>query len=265
MKRIAVLAATTALCACAVSQQQEVQMGQQYAAQIAQQLPLINDPLVVRYINVLGDSLASVTSRPGLPWHFYVVNSSVINAFSIPGGYVYINRGLIERADRMDEVAGVMAHEIGHVVERHSVKQMQQQQGANIGVTLACVLTNVCNNPVTANAINIGGAAVFARFSRADETQADNEAFKFVVRAGISPEGLVTMFQKLLADRQSKPSSVTAWFATHPLEEQRIKDIQNKINALPPGELGRLTQDSQNFHTFQNRLRSLPRTNEVAK
>lgn len=265
MRRIIALIATLGVLGCGVSQQQEVQMGQQYAAQIAQQLPLINDPEVVRYINVLGDSLASVTSRRDLQWHFYVVNSRVVNAFAVPGGYVYVNRGLIERADRMDEVAGVLAHEIAHVVRRHSIKQMEKAQGANFGVTLACVLTNVCNNPVTANAINIGGTAIFARFSRQDEKEADDYGFDYVVRAGISPEGMVTMFQKLLAERKRNPSAVEGWFATHPTEESRIRDIQNRINAMPASELGRLTQDSRNFHTFKNRLMSLPRVRETSQ
>lgn len=258
MKRLAILATAATLCGCAVSQQQEVQMGQQYAAQIAQQLPLISDPLVAQYINVLGDSIAKLTSRADLDWHFYVVDSKEVNAFAVPGGYVYVNRGLIERADKMDELAGVLGHEIGHVVKRHSVKQMQQAQGANIGLTIACVLTNVCSAPGANQAINIGANAVFAKFSRQDEKEADDQGFLNVVHAGISPVGMVTMFQKLLDERKTRPTGVAAWFATHPLEEDRIADIQSKINALPAGELARLTTDSKNFHTFKDRIMSLP-------
>jgi predicted Zn-dependent protease len=258
MKRILILVAAVMMSGCAVSQQQEVQMGQQYAAQIAQQLPLINDPEVVRYINVLGDSIANVTSRRDLDWHFYVVNSPEVNAFAVPGGYVYVNRGLIERATSMDELAGVLGHEIGHVVERHSVKQMQKEQGANFGITLACILTSICNNQATGAVVNVGANALFAKFSREDEAQADEQGFKNVVRAGISPEGLVTMFQKLIAERKATPGAVDAWFATHPLEEDRIADVQRLINTLPPAELARLTKDSQNFHTFKSRLSTLP-------
>lgn len=258
MKRIVVLAAAVMLSGCAINQQQEVQLGQEYSAQIAQQLPLINDPVVVRYINVLGDSIAHLTKRSDLDWHFYVVDSRDVNAFAVPGGYVYVNRGLIERATKMDELAGVLGHEIGHVVRRHTVKQLQQQQGANIGVQLACVLTSVCNNQAAATAINVGGTALFAKFSRTDEMQADEEAVKNVVAAGIAPEGLITMFQKLLAERTAQPSAVDSWFATHPLEESRIADVQQLINQIPPSTLSRLTQDSPNFHAFKNRLMSLP-------
>jgi predicted Zn-dependent protease len=258
MKRIAILFAAIVLSGCAVSQQQEVQMGQQYASEIAQQLPLIDDPAIVRYINVLGDSIANVTSRRDLDWHFFVVNSSEVNAFAVPGGYVYVNRGLIERAASMDELAGVLGHEIGHVVKRHSVKQMQQQQGANFGITLACILTSVCNNQATGTLVNLGATAMFAKFSRSDEAEADEQGFKNVVAAGISPVGLVTMFQKLIAERKATPGAVDAFFATHPLEEDRIADVQNLINTLTPAQLKSLTKDTPNFHTFKDRLATLP-------
>src|SRR4026208_2237637 len=143
--------------ACGISTQQEVQMGQQEAAQINQQLPLVSDPEANRYINVLGDQIASHTSRADLDWHFYIVDSKEVNAFAVPGGYVYVNRGLIERTGNMDELAGVLGHEIGHVVRRHSIKQMEKAQGANVGVTLACVLTRICESQAGQAAIQVGG------------------------------------------------------------------------------------------------------------
>jgi predicted Zn-dependent protease len=259
MKRILIgIALTSSLLGCGISQQQEVQMGVEYAQQINAQLPIVQDPELNRYINVLGDSIARLTSRADLDWRFFIVDSKEVNAFAVPGGFIYINRGLIERTDRMDEVAGVLGHEIGHVVRRHTVKQMEKAQGANIGVTLACVLTSVCNSQVAGAAINIAGGAVFARFSRQDEIEADNEGFNNVVRAGISPVGMVTMFQKLLAERRSRPAGVEAWFLTHPLEEDRIAAIQARINQIPPATLARLGTDTRNFHTFKARLQSLP-------
>ena len=234
MKRILIgIAITCSLTACGISQQQEVQMGQEYAQQINAQLPIVQDPEINRYINVLGDSIARLTSRRDLDWQFFIVDSKEVNAFAVPGGFVYVNRGLIERADQMDELAGVLGHEIGHVVRRHTVKQMEKAQGANVGVTLACILTSVCNSQVAGAAINIAGGAVFARFSRQDEAEADQEGFNNVVRAGISPQGMVTMFQKLIAERKSRPGGVEAWFRTHPLEEDRVAAIQARINQLP--------------------------------
>jgi predicted Zn-dependent protease len=259
MKRAIIgIAITCSLVACGISQQQEVQMGQEYAQQINAQLPIVQDPELNRYINVLGDSIARLTSRRDLNWQFFIVDAKEVNAFAVPGGFVYVNRGLIERADQMDELAGVLGHEIGHVVRRHTVKQMEKAQGANVGVTLACILTSICNSQAAGAAINIAGGAVFARFSRQDEAEADNEGFNNVVRAGISPVGMVTMFQKLLAERRSRPAGVEAWFITHPLEEDRITAIQARINQLPQGTLARLGTDSRNFHSFKSRLQSLP-------
>lgn len=257
-RTILAFAAAASLSACAVSTQQEVQMGVDEMQQVNAQLPIITDPELNRYINVLGDSIARLTSRGNLDWQFFIVDSKEVNAFALPGGFVYINRGLIERADKMDEVAGVLGHEIGHVVKRHTVKQMQQAQKANIGVTAICVLTSICNSGVGQDAINVAGGALFAKFSRSDEKEADDVGFDNVVRAGISPVGMVTMFQKLLDERKAKPAGVNAWFASHPLEEDRIADIQAKVNALPPATLAALTTDSQNFHIFQRRLASLP-------
>jgi len=259
MKRIfASLVLAGTLSACGISQQQEVEMGQDYSRQINAQLPIVSDPEINRYINVLGDEIARRTSRADLDWRFYVVDSKEVNAFAVPGGYVYVNRGLIERTSRMDELAGVLGHEIGHVVRRHSIKQMEKQQGANIGVTLACVLTNVCNSQAAGTLINVAGGAVFARFSRQDELDADQEAISNTVRAGISPQGIVTMFQKLIEERRSRPSAVAGWFATHPLEEDRIAATQATIAAIPAAQRNRLSTNSSNYNSFVSRMRSLP-------
>jgi beta-barrel assembly-enhancing protease len=249
----------TSVAACGVSTQQEVQMGQSEVQQINQQLPIINDAEANRYINVLGDSIARLTSRGDLPWQFFIVNSPEINAFAVPGGFVYVNRGLIEHATKMDQLAGVLGHEIGHVVMRHTVKQMGQMNAANIGVGLACVLTSVCNSQAAQAGINVAGTAVFAKFSRDDEKQADDVGFDNVIRAHISPKGMVEMFQILLDMRTSQPGLVDGWFADHPTEESRIADIQSKVNALDPAVLRTLTEDSQAFHNFQSRISSLPR------
>ena len=259
MKRILSGLALAALAAgCAISTQQEVQMGTEYAQQINAQLPIVQDPEVVRYINVLGDSIAKLADDRSLNWQFFVVNAAEVNAFAVPGGYIYVNRGLIDRARTMSQLAGVLGHEIGHVVRRHSISQMEKAQGASIGVQLACVLTNVCNNPATAAAINVGGNAVFAKFSRDDENDADTEGVKNVVRAGIDPRGIPEMFRILLDERQRSPSSVDTWFATHPLEEDRIRQTEAQIAQINPAILSGLTKDSRSFQAFKQRVRSLP-------
>src|ERR1700694_3202149 len=131
------------LASCSVSQDQEVALGRQNAAEINAQLPIITDPVISGYIQNLGDSIARTTSRADLDWHFYVVNTKQVNAFALPGGYVYVNRGLIESTKKLDELTGTLGHEIGHVIQRHSVKQMQNAEKANAGLAVVCTLTRI--------------------------------------------------------------------------------------------------------------------------
>lgn len=257
-RRIVTAALALGALGCAVSTQQEVQMGQEYSQQINAQLPIIRDPEVNRYINVLGDSIARLADSRNLDWRFFVVDSREVNAFAVPGGFVYVNRGLIERAQTMSQLAGVLGHEIGHVVRRHTIKQMQQAQGANFGLTLACVLTRFCESQVAGAAINVGGTALFAKFSRNDESQADEEGVRNVVRAGISPEGIPQMFQILIDERKRRPDAVSAWFSTHPTEESRIADTEQMIRQIDPRILRSLTTDTRAFHAFKQRVMSLP-------
>ncbi len=249
--------AMVVLAACDVSPDQEVAIGQQNAEAINAQLPLVTDPTVNDYVTEIGDSIAKLTSRGDLQWHFYVVDSHQVNAFALPGGFVYVNRGLIETADRLDELAGALGHEIGHVIERHSVKQMQNSQKLGIVATLACTLTNVCNSGLGQAAINIGGSAVIARHSRHDELQADSEAVVNVSRAGIDPEGVPALLEVLIQERKTQPSKVEGWFASHPLEEARIaraRQVIVELNAEKPGML----RDSPGFHNLKEAVRRLP-------
>jgi predicted Zn-dependent protease len=233
-------------------------MGAQQSQQVNQQLPIVQDFAINQYLNNLGDSIARVTLRSDLDWHFAMVNTSEFNAFALPGGYIYVNRGVAERSDRMDQFASVIAHEIGHVVLRHSVKQMEQMQGANVGATLLCVLTMVCNNGVGQAAIQVGGSAVFAKFSRGDEAAADAAGVDELVRAGINPNGMPEMFVKLLAERESKPAGLDAWFTDHPLEEDRIQATRDQVAKVNPAIIKTLTNDSKAFQDFKARVRALP-------
>jgi predicted Zn-dependent protease len=252
----AMLAASAA--ACGVSTQQEVQMGADYAAQINAQLPIVQDAEINRYVNVLGDTLARLADDRGLDYHFYVVNDASVNAFAVPGGFVYVNRGLIDRTQNLSQLAGVLGHEIGHVVRRHSVQQMEKAQGANIGVVLGCTLLNVCNSQAAQAAINIGGTALFAKFGRDDEREADRDAVASVVRAGIHPKGIPEMFQILLNERNRNSSAVEGWFSTHPGEEDRIAETSAIIAQIDPAILAGLTVNTNNFNSFKARVRSLP-------
>ena len=245
--------------ACLATTQEEVMMGAQYAAEINRQLPLISDPEVVRYITVLGDSLARVADQRNLDWHFHVVDQMEINAFAVPGGYIYINRGLIERSETLSELAGVLGHEIGHVTERHSMEQMAKAQQANVGLTIGCILApQVCNSGLGSTAVQLGAGGLFAKFSRDDEREADRVAIDFVVRAGIDPRGIPAMFRTLLAERQRRPDALEGMFGTHPLAEDRVADTEAIIAQIDPVILQSLTRDTPAFQRFKARVRSLP-------
>jgi predicted Zn-dependent protease len=266
MRKISLTIGAIALLAgCGVSTQQEVQMGQQEAQQVNAQLPMVQDAVINSYVNSLGNRIAKLTSRGDLQWQFQVVNSDVVNAFALPGGFVYVNRGVLERASNMSEVAGVLGHEIEHVVRRHSVKQMEQAQGADVGVGILCALTGVCQSGIAQAAIQVGGTAVFAKFGRADEVQADEGGFNNVIRAGISPRGMYTFFQKLLAEeQQSGGGNAAAWFSDHPGTQDRIADIQRMLNQVPASQLNALQTNDSGFATMKARLARLGPAPKVA-
>ena len=259
MRKISLTIGAIALLAgCGVSTQQEVQMGQQEAQQVNAQLPMVQDAVINSYVNSLGNRIAKLTSRSDLNWQYQVVNSDVVNAFALPGGFVYVNRGVLERASNMSELAGVLGHETEHIVRRHSVKQMEQAQGADVGVGILCALTGVCQSGLAQAAIQVGGTAVFAKFSRTDEVQADEGGFNNVMRAGISPRGMYTFFQKLLAEeQQSGGGNAAAWFADHPGTQDRIADIQRMLNQVPASQLNALQTNDAGFATMKARLARL--------
>ena len=186
------------------------------------------------------------------------MNTKQVNAFALPGGYVYVNRGLIESADRLDELTGTLGHEIGHVVERHSVKQMQKAEKTNAGVAVVCTLTNICHNGLAQVAVQVGGSALFASYSRHDELQADSESVVNVSRAGYSPQGIPDLFEVLLKEREYQPTKVEGWFASHPLEEARIDKAKQLIATLPEAQGKRFVVDAPEFHAFKDRVASLP-------
>jgi len=137
-------------------------------------------------------------------------------------------------------------------------KELQQAQGANAGLVVMCTLTKVCESGAGQAAINVGGSALFAKFSRSDEAEADAEAVATTIKAGISPAGIPAMFRSLLAARQSNPGALDAFFASHPLEEDRIRSTEALIAAYSPSQLQGLAVNTKAFQTFRQRLLALP-------
>ncbi len=245
--------------ACGISEDQELAIGAADAAKVDSQLPILHDSVITEYVSTLGRSMARQTSRADLDWHFAVVNSSEVNAFALPAGFIYVNRGAIEQADREDELAGIMGHEIGHVVRRHAVEQLQKREGADVALVMLCTLTRACATAGGRVAIGVGANAVAARYSQRDEAQADSEGVVNTVRAGIDPEGLPSFFQKLLEIQAQQPTAVEQFFSTHPTDQSRVAATRAQIAALrlPPNQP--LRKDSSEFHAIQERLRGLPR------
>lgn len=252
-------AGVAAGCAPAVSTQQEVALGADYSAQINRQLPMLNDQQTLSYVNQIGQQIARIADPRGIQYHFYVVNSDVVNAFALPGGYVYVNRGIIERADNVSELAGVLAHEVGHVAERHSIEQLQRAQNANLGLNvLYGVLLGRAPSGVEQAGIQVGGSAVFAGYTRDAEREADAVAVPYLMRAGYSPNGLPSFFGKLLEMQQRQPGRVEQWFATHPTTQERVANARALIAQTPGAGAGNLTTDTRAFQNIRARVRSLP-------
>ena len=250
------------LFACSVSQDEEVELGRRNAEQVDAQLPLVRDPIASNYVQALGTSLARGTPRQDLEWRFRIVDSRQINAFALPGGFIYVNRGLIERAERLDELAGALAHDVGHVALRLSARQIEKQTKTGVAVELGCRLTDLCNSDVARAAIQVGGAALFARYSRHDEAEADSEAVQLVIDAGIDPNGIPALFHRLIEERRRSPARIEVFFASHPLEEDRIVATQREIEARAPSLPQGLRQDDPSYQAFKAHLASLPRAPE---
>jgi predicted Zn-dependent protease len=252
------LAPFVMVAACSVSEEREVAMGKDDAAQVESEMPIVHDTVVDQFITKLGRSMASHTNRGALDWHFTVVNSPEVNAFALPGGFVYVNRGAIEQADRLDELAGVMGHEIGHVVRRHSVDQMRKAERRGVGLLLLCTLTRACSTIGGRVAIDVGAHALSAQYSQRDEAQADSEGVLNTVRAGIDPEGLPAFFQVLLDKQKEQPDLVEAFFSTHPTDQSRVAATRRQIAQLNPSPGPGLVRDTPEFHAIQERVRAFP-------
>ena len=252
------LGALAAMPACSISQNEERELGAEEAARVDSQLPLVGDTAIARFVTALGRSMASRTSRADLDWRFAVVNTGEVNAFALPGGFVYVNRGLIEQSDSLDELAGVMAHELGHVVRRHSVKQLQEAGKRDVAVVMLCTLTPACRTLGGRIAVQVGADARTARYSQRDESEADSEAVVITIRAGFAPEGLPAFLHKLMERRTDQPTPLDAFFSTHPTDQARIDALDRQIAArgAPPGR--KLVRDTPEFHEIQARLRAMP-------
>lgn len=247
-----------AVMGCEVSVSQEDEMGDQYAQAITSQVHVIDDPAATAWLANLGARLTSVADRENRDWHFYLVDDSTVNAFAVPGGHIFVHRGLIETAGTYAELAGVIGHEIAHVTLRHSVDQMRSRTRTGIVVTAFCAIVNICSSTAAQVAIDVGGQALFAKYSRDDEAEADSAAVGYLLTAGIDPRGIPAMFERLAAVRRVDPTSLDAWFGSHPLEESRVARTNALISTIGASRLESFSEDST-FSSFRESVRALGR------
>jgi beta-barrel assembly-enhancing protease len=257
-RRAAALLAAPVLAACGggVSLEEEAEIGAAYAAELQRELPLIRDPVAVAALNRLGDRLAAHADSTPRDYTFYLVDSPEVNAFALPGGHIFVNRGLIATADEAAELAGVLGHEIGHVAERHGIEQVRKRQGAGALVSIVYVLLGREPGVVEQIAIEAGGAAVFARYGRDAEREADRRAILTLAAAGYDPEGVASFFEELLRQQAREPSLLEGWFASHPTSRERVENARAMIDTLGV-DRARLTGDTPEYQAFRARVLQL--------
>lgn len=233
-----------------ISIEEEWEMGRQIEAELNRELQIVNDATTRQYIRNLGQRIVAETDMAHLPWSFHVVADGSLNAFNTPGGKVYVHTGLIAEADNVAELAGVMAHEVAHGVARHGTEQMSKAYGLSVGAGILLGSDPGIVQQIVAQIVSTG---TMARFSRADEREADQMAVRFMRDAGYNPEGLSSFFEKLLAREQRSAGSLGQFFSTHPLTEERIEASRREARKL--GNTSGLTTTDGQLRTVQQRIR----------
>jgi predicted Zn-dependent protease len=215
-----------------VSESQEIEMGRQGAAEVTAAIGLYPNTTLQAYVNRIGHALAATTERPGLPWEFQVVDDAAINAFALPGGFIFVTRGLLAHMTSEAELASVLGHESGHVSARHSVQQMSRQQVAAIGLGVGSVLS-----PTIAKYGQIAGAGLglmFLKYGRDDEVQSDRLGFRYALSAGYDTRQMISVFQMLQrAEQLAGGGRLPEWQSTHPDPGNRIAAVQALVAATP--------------------------------
>ena len=237
------------------SPEQDVEVGQQSVVEAEQQLPILNDSQVNSYVNQIGQRLAANAGGPGFQYRFRVVNASDINAFALPGGFIYINRGVLDNARNEGEVAGVLAHEISHVALRHGTHQASKAYLAQAGISILGGLLGGKVGQGTAQIINaIGGFglnALFLKYSRDIETQADVRGSQILTASGYTPVDMVNFFKTL---ERVDPSKKTNFLSDHPAPPDRIARIEKEAQLLRVSD--RPTENVAQLQAIQSRLGS---------
>jgi predicted Zn-dependent protease len=210
------------------SEAQEIRMGKEADAQISQQMGVVNDPQLQSYVSKVGKELAAKSERPNLPWSFKVMDDPMVNAFALPGGYIYVTRGILGHLSSEAELASVLGHEIGHVTAQHSVNQLSKAQLAQGGLLVGSVLS-----PEIAQAANLASSGLqllFLKYSRDDESQADDLGLRYMANGGYETREMPKVFSLLeKVSKSSQSGRVPSWLSSHPDPGDRVSRSTKRI------------------------------------
>jgi predicted Zn-dependent protease len=235
------------------SLEKEVALGQQLAAQVDQQGKFVDDPVISEYVNRVGQNIV-LHSDAKVPFTIKVLDSDDVNAFALPGGFFYVNKGLILAADNEAEIAGVMAHEIAHVAARHGVEQQSKAQIANFAFIPLIFMTGGLAT-IAYNAAQIAVPLAFLKFTRNMEGEADTLGAQYAWAAGYDPQSLITFFEKLEKKDKDKPGTLSKLFRSHPPTPDRITEVRALIARFP--ERDEYVINTSEFNRVKGRLLSL--------
>src|SRR5947207_3626344 len=209
------------------SLEKEIALGKQLAQEVERQAKIIDDPIIAEYVNRVGQNLVR-NSDAKVPFTIKVLDSEEVNAFALPGGFFFVNSGLILKADSEAELAGVMAHEIAHVAARHGTRQATRGEIAQLA-TIPLIFMGGWAGYGIRQAASILVPVTFLRFSRAFESEADMLGLQYLYKAGYDPTSFVDFFEKIQSLEKRKPGTMAKVFSTHPMTDDRVKDSQMRI------------------------------------
>jgi predicted Zn-dependent protease len=233
-----------------ISVRDEIALGQRAQQQVRRQVPELGDSRVTSYVRSLGRRIATRADGPRYPYSFHVANYREINAFALPGGPIWIHRGTIDAARTEAQLAGVIAHEVAHIANRHAGQQITKGSFANAGLgILDALIGNGTASQIARLGAGVAAQATMMKFSRDDEREADVKALQYMKRAGYDPRGMVEFLRVLRAQQGRDPGSVQTFFASHPAPAERIRRLEQEANRLAGGR-----RTSQEFQHVQSRL-----------
>src|SRR5246500_1086714 len=238
------------------SLEKEIALGKQLSQEVERSSKLIDDPVVTEYVNRVGQNLVR-NSGARVPFTMKVIVSDEVNAFALPGGFFYVNSGLILRAQEESELAGVMAHEISHVTARHGTKQATKGELIQLGAMAAMIVVPYgWAGYGIYQGMNLAIPLTFLKFSRDAEREADFLGIQYMYKAGYDPNAYVTFFERIQADEKRRPGTIPKFFSTHPPTPERIELAQKEIARILPDKDEYIVTTSE-FDSVKSRLRNV--------